>query len=139
MPSWAYDDVVAELKRYCRSARLLTFDDYFDKNKPEVVKLPAQFKMPMPTLPAALEETCVIRFRDFDLDSYRRTKQLSPFEQETLDYLCKMWFFSDLSCSTLQEGEDRVYGCLDSFVDAGNPDSKNRYHEFNVKKYGKYL
>lgn len=139
IPSWAYDNVVAELKYYCRNTRLLTFDEYFDKNRPEVVKIPSQFKMQIPTSTAVLTETCVIRFRDFDLETYRRTKQLAPFEQETLDYLCRMWFFSDSACFTLQDGEDQVYACLDSFVDAGNPDSQSRYHDFNVKKYGKYL
>ncbi len=139
IPSWAYDDVVAKLKRYCEKTELLTFEGYIDKIKPEVVQLPSQFKMKIPTPPATLTEVCIIRFRDFDLDTYRHTHQLSPFEQETLDYLCKMWFFSDLTCFTLQDGEDRVHGCLEGFVDAGNPDSKDRYHEANVKLYEKYL
>ena len=73
IPSWAYDGMVQELKQYCRNTKLLVFEDYLDKHKPEIVDLPVDFKLAMPSSINILIETCVVRFRDFDLENYKKT------------------------------------------------------------------
>lgn len=96
VPSWAYDQLLRELKAYCNRAEHLSFSTYFDNHKPEAVKLPEDFKLTTSASRNQLTEACVVRFRDFDLENYSRSGQLSDYEQETMVYLSRMWFFQTI-------------------------------------------
>ncbi len=114
--SWAYDIVISELKQYSKRAQFLNWEEYIDKQKLEVVKLPKYFAVEETADRKVLDEECLSRFRDFDMNTYMRTKILTDYDKETYDYLVGMWYFSYLLCNTLEEAEDSVKKVFENYV-----------------------
>lgn len=117
IPSWAFDAVQSELKQYCKRAQFLDYDDYISKQELEILKLPEYFHLEESANSKTLVEECVIRFRDFDMDTYMRTGKLSDYDKETYDYLVRMWYFSYLLCNTLDEAAEAVETAFEGYVD----------------------
>ncbi len=116
IPSWAYDRAVKDVKVYCGRTKHITFHTYMDAQKLEVVPLPVAFKMEPGTPAKELELACIVRIREFDLESCSRNGKLQPKDQETMDNLVKMWFFAESNCSSMEAANIRVERIFRSLV-----------------------
>ena len=116
IPSWAYDRAVKELKAYCGRAKQITYATYMADQKLEVVPLTETYKLEPGVAPRDLTLACMMRLRQFDLETYGSTGKLLPKDQEVMDNLIKMWFFAETNCPDMQSAELQLKILLKSMV-----------------------
>ena len=113
--SWAYKEVEKKLEQLENKSQLFIAGSYLDDLKLCVLELPEYFKA-TDTSKSGLTLNAVSRICEMDLDHYRMTGSLTDHDKKNLEYLVRMWYFSDPECNTIAEAGNIIQACFDKQV-----------------------
>lgn len=105
IPSWAYDQTVKELKAYCKRAKQLNYTLYMADQKLETVPMDPAFRY-NPNTPFEEQKLLFVTWiRDLDLETYWRTGKPTAKDQDKINEMVKVWYFTDPQCKTMEQAD----------------------------------